>query len=150
MKGLTVMLWATWKFALTFPFAVYVMQMSFGEVILYANIGGILGVLFFTYLSAIVIQLWKKYLAPKLNIRQKPKRVFSKRSRMMVNIKSKYGLIGIVILNPVLISIPVSAFLVAKYYGRHKINVLWLIVGQFVWSIIYTYFFIYIKQNINY
>ncbi len=150
MKELTVMLWASWKFALTFPFAVYAMHMSFTEIIIFVNLGGILGVLFFTYLSKFIIQLWKTFIVPKLKIKLKPKTAFSKRNRLMVKLKSKYGLIGIIIFNPVFISIPISTFLVAKYYGRHKLNVLWLIVGQIGWSVIYTYFFVYIKQNVNY
>lgn len=148
MREVTVILWASWKFALTFPYAVYMVNMSFMETVLWTNVGGIVGVLFFTYLSTLVIQMWRKLIAPKLNLKHKEKPVFTKRSRLMVKIKMKYGLPGIVILNPVCLSIPVSAFLVTKYYGRKKRYLVWLVFGQAAWSVIYAVFYIYIKNNI--
>ncbi len=148
MKELVIILSCTWKFALTFPVAVYAMQMSFKETLIYTNLGGILGVLFFTFLSGIFIKGWNKYIRPGLEIGRRRRPVFTKRRRRFIQIKNKYGFIGIVILNPIVISIPISTFLVAKYYGKNKMNLVWLIAGQFGWSLIYTYFYVYIKQTI--
>lgn len=148
MKEIGIILSCTWKFALTFPMAVYVAQMSFIETLVFTNIGGIIGVLFFAFLSGQIIRLWNRFVGEKIDVNRKPKPVFTKRKRKFIKLKTRYGFIGIVVLNPVVISIPISTFLVKKYYGRVRFALLWLILGQIAWSFIYTYFYIYIKQTI--
>jgi hypothetical protein len=141
VKELTIILFCTWKFAAMFPIAVLAMKMSFFETIMYTNIGGAFGALIFTFFSDILIKTWNKYLQKKFKLHIKPKKVFTKRKRFLVKIKVKYGLTGIVILTPLILSIPVGSFLIAKYYGRKKINIAWLISGQIAWSFIYTYLY---------
>lgn len=63
----------------------------------------------------------------------------------MVKIRKRYGLYGIVVLSPVILSIPVGSFLMVKYYGTHKSNIIWLIAGQVFWSLVYTWFYTQIK-----
>jgi ABC-type antimicrobial peptide transport system permease subunit len=148
MKEITVIFFCTWKFAATFPVAVYVMKMSFLETIICTNIGGAIGVLIFIFFSHFLINLYTKYWPEQLKRHRKPKRVFNKRNRWLVKIKIHYGLPGIVILTPILLSIPVGSFLVAKYYGRRKFNYLWLILGQIAWSFVFTGFYAQIKAVI--
>ncbi len=145
MNELIIILFCTWKFAAMFPIAIFAMKMSFFKTIVYTNIGGALGAIIFTFFSDILIKIWNKYLPKKFKYHRKPKRVFTKGKRILVKIKVKYGLAGIVILTPLLLSIPVGSFLVLKYYGSKKINITWLIFGQIVWSFIYTYFYTQIK-----
>jgi hypothetical protein len=145
MKELTIILFCTWKFAAMFPVAILAMKMSFFETIIYTNIGGALGAVIFTFFSGILIKTWNRYLPEIFKCQKKPKKVFTKRKRFLVKVKAKYGLAGIVILTPLLLSIPVGSFLIAKYYGRKKINIAWLISGQVVWSFIYTYLYIQVK-----
>ena len=146
MKELAVIFGCTWKFALTFPVAVYGMKFSFFKTLLITNLGGILGVIFFIYLSDGLIQAWNKLIRPKIKIRKAEKPVFTTKRRNFIKIKSKYGFPGIVILNPIIISIPISSFLVVKYYGRNFKYVIWLFIGQLIWSVIYTFFYFFIYQ----
>lgn len=150
MKELTVIFFSSWKFCLTFPVAVYGMHMSFAETIFYTNMGGVIGVIFFSFLSKQLLAFWKRKVLPLIVRKQKYKPVFTKRRRMFISIKNNYGLPGIVFLNPIIFSIPISTFLVNRYFGRKKIYLLWLIAGQIAWSIIYTFFYIYVKKNINF
>lgn len=138
MKELVVILSSTWKFAATFPVAIYLFHMSFFETILYTNIGGLVGIIVFTMVSKGIIKLFTFLLPVRFRDRKKPKKVFTKRNRWLVLLKTKYGLPGIVILTPVILSIPVGVFLNTKYYGHKKISYLYLFLGQVVWSIIYT------------
>ena len=138
MKALTVIFFCTFKFAATFPVAVYVMQMSFIEIILYANIGGILGVLFFVFLSKGILDLWERYAPASWRGRGREKKVFTSKTRRYITLKNRYGFAGIVLLSPILLSIPVGAFLVTKFYGVKTMNLVWLILGQVGWSLIYT------------
>lgn len=149
MKELTIILFCTWKFAATFPIAIYVMGMSFTETIVYTNIGGILGTLISVYFSQFFINIWNNYWPEKLKFRRKTRKIFTKRNRRFVKIKSKYGLIGIVLLSPVILSIPIGSFLTVKYYGNRIKNIIFLIAGQLFWSFVYTIFYTQVKTIIT-
>lgn len=142
MRELTIIFFCTWKFAATFPVAIYVMNMSAGETLLYTNIGGILGVFIFMSFSAFLIRTWDRY---RLHFQKKKRLVFTPANRRFIKIKRKYGLWGIVILSPVILSIPVGAFLAAKYYGVRLKVMFWLVTGQFFWSVVFTLFYTHIK-----
>jgi len=146
MKELTVIFFCTWKFAATFPVAVYIMKMSVTETLIYTNIGGILGAVAFFYFSDFLIKMFTKYWPESLTIRRKKRKVFTKATRRFVTIKIKYGLPGIVLLSPVILSIPLGAFLAAKYYGSKPKTIMWLIAGQVFWSLIYTFFYTQVKE----
>jgi hypothetical protein len=145
MKEWTIVFFCTWKFAATFPVAIYVMRMSVLETLMYTNIGGIIGAIFSFYFSGFLIKMWNRHW-PDLKFLRKRNKVFTKRNRRFVKIKMSYGLFGIVILSPVLLSIPLGAFLTAKYYGNGVKNILWLITGQITWSVIYTVFYTQVKE----
>jgi uncharacterized membrane protein len=138
MKEFIIIISSTWKFAATFPIAIYLFHMSFLETILYTNIGGFIGVVVFTMFSKGLIKLYDAFWPAKLTCKRKSKKVFTKRNRRLVMLKNKYGLAGIVILTPVLLSIPLGVFLNTKYYGYKKISYLYLLLSQFIWSVIYT------------
>jgi len=147
MKEATLIFFGSWKFAATFPIAIFGMQMSAWETILYINIGGIIGVIVFAGFWDQILILWKKIFPGKKNaVEVKSKKVFTNRNRRIVNLKTKYGLPGIIILNPILLSIPIACFLVAKYYGNKKRYLLWLVAGQVAWSLIYTVFYFQVYQ----
>jgi hypothetical protein len=145
MKEVTIVFFCTWKFAATFPVAVYAMNMSVFEILLYSNIGGIIGVFFFSYVWKFLIDLWITHQPETFKRYKKKKKIFTRRSRLFAKIRNRYGLPGIVILSPVILSIPVGVFLAVKYYGRKKSTMAWLIAGQIVWSVIYTFFYIRVK-----
>ncbi|MEL7586872.1 MAG: hypothetical protein AAGU19_09175, partial [Prolixibacteraceae bacterium] len=137
LKFLHVYLLAGVKYFLTFPYAM-VIGMGYTQTIIAVTIGGISGFIFFYYFSGIIIRYYckhkdvffsviKKYLLLDLirlfGRKQGKSVVFSKRVRYLVKLRKSYGLWGIVITTPVLLSIPLGAFLLKKYYSRQK-NVL--------------------------
>ncbi|MEE4197336.1 MAG: hypothetical protein V2I54_06800 [Bacteroidales bacterium] len=145
MKELIVIFSATWKFAATFPVAIYVFQMSSYETLLYTNLGGLLGLIFFSFLSRGLLSLFDHYWPENWRCKTKKRKTFGKRNRRLIILKKKYGLPGIVILTPVILSIPVGAFLNVKYYGKKKSSYLYLFLGQVLWSLIYTLGWIKLK-----
>ena len=145
MKELIVIVSSTWKFAATFPVAVFLFNMSFFETILYTNIGGIIGIIVFAFLSKGLFKLIDLLWPKRQNGPGRSKGIFTRRNRRLIFLKNKYGLPGIVILTPVLLSIPVGAFLITKYFGRKKINYLYLLTGQFLWSIFYSIMYFRVK-----
>jgi hypothetical protein len=129
--------------------AIYGMNFSMIEILIYANLGGVLGVLFFAFISHQLIYFWNLQVKPRLKHSERKRPVFTKRRRKFIRLKNKYGFPGIVILNPVIISIPISTFLVIKYYGRKGKYLLWLIAGQAIWSVLYVLFYLYLKEMIS-
>ena len=142
MKEATLIFFGSWKFAATFPVAIFGMQMSAWETILYINIGGIIGVILFAKFWDTIITAWNRFFPGKKHAsNHRIKKVFTTRNRRLITLKKKYGFPGIVILNPILLSIPIACFLVAKYYGNSSKYLLWLVAGQVAWSLVYTVFY---------
>ena len=150
MKEATLIFFGSWKFAATFPVAILGMKMTPSETLLYINIGGIIGVVLFARFWHAIILLWNKLFTAKskssIYTNKSIKRIFTRRNRRIVKLKTKYGFPGIVILNPILLSIPVACFLVAKYYGNKPRNLVWLVAGQMAWSLVYTVFYFQLYQ----
>jgi hypothetical protein len=140
---------ASVKYALTFPLAVYEFKFTFFETVLWLNVGGILGVYFFAYLWDWAIRLWEKYFGNRLRSlksaykSKKDKKVYTIRNRRIIRIKQRYGLKGIVITTPILLSIPIGVFLLVRYYRQNKFKFLYLIASNIIWSIIYTAFYMF-------
>lgn len=148
MDILITILLSTIKFGMTFPLAIMEFKFNYFETMLWINIGGIIGIYFFAYLSE-GINKWlskvfiSKKKAKRIKEKNLNKKVFSKRNRRIVKIKQRYGLIGIAISTPILLSIPIGVFLVVRYYPKVKSRFLYLIAGNVVWSVFYTTFYMF-------
>ena len=133
------------KFAMTFPLAVMQFKFSFLETILWTNVGGILGIYFFAFLSGKIIAWWNRTIRKKYFNNRDPreKKVFTARNRRIVRIKQNYGLFGIAVTTPLLLSIPVGTFLVVRYYRTRKVKFTYLMASNLFWSVIYTAFYMF-------
>jgi len=127
-------LFSSFKFAATFPLVIIQFEFSFLETILWTNVGGILGVYFFAFLSGKLLSWWKRTFRRSnkniLSDEQQVKKIFTRRNRRIVRIKQKYGLTGIALITPFLLSIPVGVFLVVRYYRTSKAKFLYLIAAS--------------------
>ena len=144
---LLTILFSSVKFAMTFPVAVMQFEFAFFETILWTNVGGVLGVYFFAFLSAKLIAWWNRTFKKKRSTdvvqTSKEKRIFSKKNRRIVRIKQQYGLIGIALYTPIILSIPLGTFLVIRYYRNSKSKFFYLIASNVIWSVIYTGFYLF-------
>lgn len=144
---LLTILFSSFKFAATFPLVILQFNFSFAETVLWTNVGGIAGIYFFAFLSGKIISWWKRTFRrsnrPIVEDEQQVKKVFTKKKRRMVRIKQRYGLIGIALSTPFLLSIPVGVFLVVRYYRASRIKYIYLILSNFLWSFIYTGFYMF-------
>lgn len=99
--------------------------------------GGILGVIIFYYLSNaiafIFFKLLKAILGKKLP--DKP-RIFTWKNRMIVNTVRKYGLLGVAVITPILLSIPLGTFIAARYFQDRKQVLKYLCASVVFWSVI--------------
>ena len=90
---------------------------GFLETIIVTYAGGVMGATVFYYFGVAIFGWWDELVGNS----KKKKMVFSSKARAMVKVKIRYGIIGIAVLAPI-ISIPVSALIVAKFFpGKHKV-----------------------------
>ena len=147
---LIIILLSSFKFAATSPLVIVQFEFSFAETILWTNVGGIAGIYFFAFLSEKMIDWWKQTFRRSnrkiLEDEQQIKKFFTRKNRRIVRIKQKYGLFGIALITPFLLSIPVGVFLVVRYYYTSKTKFLYLIGSNLLWSIIYTGFYMFWEE----
>lgn len=122
---------------------------NFIQTSIITAIGGFLGFLFFYYLSRWLLLQYTKYCpivfsyftgdkvekAKKiLSCSEIPKKKFTRKNKMIINLRYRYGLIGIVLLTPVLLSIPIGAFLVQKYFSKKRNILVYMSLSVVFWS----------------
>lgn len=103
------------------PFALFAYGYSFNETVMMTSFGGILGVIVFTYFSEWIINIWKRFRKKTSTDRHgKKKPIFTRRNRLIVKVKSKFGIMGIAFISPSLITIPVGTFILVRYFRNNK------------------------------
>lgn len=132
---LVVILSAT-KF-LTAPITSLNIGFGYIETLVITTCGGLLGVFFFYYLSAIIMAFIGKFTSKfQRNSKPQKKRVFTWKNKFIVKIKREYGLIGLAAITPTFLSIPVGTFLAARYFSDQKKVLTYLAASVVVWSVI--------------
>jgi len=151
-KVFQLFLLASLKYVLTVPY-VMLIDIEYKYALPTIIIGGIGGFLFFYFLSKKVLGIFRKliplvcrFISGRVNsrfgkvciswIRPRQKPVFTLRNRMIVRVKKSYGLWGIVIATPVLLSIPVGAFIASHYYAKDKRVIGYMILSITGWGVI--------------
>jgi hypothetical protein len=123
--------------------------LNFIQTWLSTTAGGIVGVVFFFFLSRWILLLYSRYFFYYFHlIRVKiytalditvpkfiPARRFTKRNRFIIKLVRKYGLAGIVILTPVLLSIPVGTFIATRYFSSNRFLLVYLSSSVLFWSL---------------
>ena len=154
LKLLNVFLFAAVKYFFSFPYALLI-GLNFFQAMSVVLVGGISGFFFFYYLSGLMIRFGHSFygylccITPafakerlrffcKLRSGNETKSRFSRKSRWLVKIKKQYGLWGIVIASPVLLSIPVGAFLLKKYYSGTKYAISYMIISIVGWAALFS------------
>lgn len=128
------------KFFLAPPLAIYLGH-GFLDSIAITSTGGILGFFIF-YKFGIIIHKWYMSLFSR---KTKPK--FNRRNRTIVKLKIKYGLWGLAILTPCLLSVPIGAFLASRYYSKDRRAFPVFITFIILWSILLTSISLYFSSE---
>jgi len=149
LKILIVFAVSSIKFFIAPPLS-FSMGLNFIQTLLSTSTGGITGVIFFYFLSKWIIQLYAKYFIFYFAVIKSaiyrfinvaipasiPPRKFTRRNRFIIKVVRKYGLTGIVVLTPVLLSIPLGTFLATRYYSSNRYLVAYLIASVLFWSLL--------------
>lgn len=169
-KIIQVILLSSVKFVAGPPFAYYnnKYDFTFFETVLYCVAGGMLGVLIFSYLSKpfFIAEHWivvkcKELFGRKgaftspvadvnapleihyeyLDKEARRRKVFTKRNRSIVKIWKKYGLAGIAIVTPVILSIPIGTIIANSLENNKKKILLYMFLSILFWTITMTSIF---------
>lgn len=124
----SVLALATVKFLLA-PSSGRAMDLPFWETYIAALIGGSLSATFFYFFSELMLKISEKRKAKKLANNQPIKRKSSKSKRLILKIKNKFGMYGICILGPFILSIPIGTIIAAKMYGKSKLTYPIILIG---------------------
>ncbi len=141
LEILAIIGFSTWKF-LPMPFlAVNGFGFGIGHSILFTILGGWVGTLFF-YGSS---NKWfekarKRALEKEKRAREKGeaffKKKFTRTNKIIVRVKRAFGLIGLALLTPTIISIPLGSIIAAKYFRRNRWTVPALLISVAFWSVL--------------
>jgi hypothetical protein len=154
LKIIHIILLASVKYIITLPYAM-IIGLEYKYAILAVLAGGIGGFLFFYYLSKPLDRglkcVWPplcKLIPSNLKLRyntyrqkrdkKRPNKVFSKQSRFLVRTKTIYGYWGIILATPVILTIPIGAFLANKYYSHKRHIVIYMILSIVGWAGVLT------------
>ncbi len=154
LKILQVILMASVKYFFTIPYALLI-GLDFKQTLLYVTLGGIAGFFFFYYLSGFISGMMDRirplvcrYLPNFVRAeyhalcnfvsKYKSKKVFSRKSRFIVNFRNRFGLWGILIASPIVLSIPVGAYLLNRYYSNHKFVYPYMVLSILSWSAVFS------------
>ena len=158
LKLLNVSLIASLKYFWSTPYA-FILDLNILEAFLCIEIGGIIGFLlyytFFRFLFKEIkilwpivykftplifkvrFELWRKRRREKLMTRRK----FTRMNKFIVRTRKRFGMWGIIILSPVILSIPIGAILGTKYFSHRHSFIPYMILSISVWGVISVAFF---------
>jgi len=116
------------------------LNFSFWWTLLICGGAGVCGSFVFGYLSEEVVILWRKGL-DKFFPNRKPPKKFTRTSRFLVRVKKYFGIIGIAIISPLFLSIPLGSFVAIRFFGDRHRTVLYMSITSVAWTVILYFFY---------
>jgi hypothetical protein len=147
LKLLSLAFVSSLKFAAS-PFAALGYDLNYIQTFLTTTAGGIFGVLFFFYGSKYIVQwvtTYKNHLFFLFGVNKKSledellperKKIFTWKNKLIVTTVRRFGLVGIALLTPTLLSIPVGTLIAARYFRNPRKVVGYLCASVVLWSLI--------------
>ena len=105
------------------------------ETLFLASLGGIIGVVVFTFFSQWLIQT-----VDRVTFFKRKSKVFSKRNRMIIRVRQRFGLMGLAFIAPNL-TIPIGTFVLVKYFKNRRKIILYESLSVIFWAAVTILFF---------
>ena len=121
-------------------------DVPYWNVVISTFLGAFVSFNFFFFFSGLLMERAKEKKLIKIkNGTLKPKKQFSKMNKFIVKMKlSSFGYFVLVIVGPMVLSIPIGSIIIAKFYRRIKFTYWLEIVSLFVWANLFTLANLYI------
>jgi uncharacterized membrane protein len=129
LKILVVIFLSGIKFMFAIPLSIIKYDFNFIQTLLFSVAGGVLSVFVFAYLSDKIYKIINKRNKNKAKKRSVKKALAIKTAR-------KYGLIGIAVLTPVFLSIPIGTYLALYFFPEKRKTIPILITSVVGWSLV--------------
>lgn len=138
------------------PSAVFA-NWSFFKVLTVTISGGMTGTFVFTFISEALIHSYKKVRQKLIEskgqpdveqVKTKQKRKFTFTNKTIIKVKRRFGLFGLSILTPSLLSIPLGVFLAVRYYKNRKKIMAYMFISIVAWAVVLYFFYNNIYQYI--
>ncbi|MGY6560823.1 MAG: hypothetical protein ACXITV_01820 [Luteibaculaceae bacterium] len=138
-KAISLFFLSAVKFALA-PASGLALGFGLWQTILITTTGGVCGILFFYLLSDYFVRSSLERRAVKIQKaleagKPNPVKFFSRKNRLIVKVKQKFGVLGIAAVTPAIISIPVGSILAARFFRHNKLTLVYLALSVFLWSL---------------
>ena len=133
---LLVFLLSTVKFVFgSVPWALS-LGFSFFKTVTVTSAGGFTGVTFFVLMSEQLVAGLKKRKAKKSaeHPNEQPKKIFTRKNKMIISVKRRFGLAGIAFLTPLLLSIPIGCFIAVRYFKNKQRVLMYMFCSVLFWA----------------
>lgn len=138
------------------PTLAYAYQFNYFQIVIFTVLGGVLGVFMMVHFSDPLVSAWNwivklfKKLFSKNKFQysttyknntessHRKEKIFTKRNRRIVKLWKMYGLLGIAIVTPVLLSIPVGTFIATRLVHNKRRIMLYMSISVIFWSFLLT------------
>ena len=120
---------------LTAPITSLNIGFNYLQTLIITTVGGIIGVLAFFYLSNGIAYIFYWAASKFTKGKPKPKKVFTWKNKMIVKTVRKYGLLGVAVITPVVLSIPLGTFIAARYFHNQGQVLNYLCSSVVFWSV---------------
>lgn len=152
---ITVFLTSAIKFLFAPSIGLHGFDFPIWETILICSAGGVTGVTFF-YLFAdfLMDRSRNKKLERERKMREAGhviiNKFHSKGKRRTIRIKQRFGLIGIALVTPCIISIPIGSILAARFFKNKKKVLTAMYLSVFLWAVLLTLLNDQVERLIHY
>lgn len=110
------------------------------ETVLLTGAGGCLGILIFFLGSRRVLEWFRlRYMRRReraMRQGRRPRRIFTRSNRMIVQLKRGYGVQGLTFLLTPFLSVPITSLLAAKYFRHDRRTLPFLLSSVLIWSVV--------------
>lgn len=121
-------------------------SVSYWEVVFATFLGAFVSFNIFFFFSGLLMERAKEKKLEKIkNGTLKAKKQFSRMNKFIVKMKlSSFGYFVLVIVGPMVLSIPIGSIIIAKFYRRIKFTYWLELVSLFIWANLFTLANLYI------
>lgn len=143
LEIVSVFFLSTVKFVLGGVPLALVYEFPFLKAVTVTSLGGFVGATFFIYTSDKLIAYFKKRKAARLIENPNPvhKKAFTRTNKIIVISKRRFGLIGIALLTPLLLSIPVGCFVAVRYFKDKQRILVYMFGSIMLWAVSMYYLY---------